>query len=220
MGYNQFMKARFKHRKIEERVVVAEFECEGGFVFHPGQYIQIVLANGDKRYFSITNSPNEKSIIRIATRPGDSAFKKDLLGMKEGTEVAINGPWGDLDLPKDKARPLIFIAGGIGITPFLSMVTFAEEEKWPTEIDFLRFDSDEPIFREEIQALADRYKNLKVHYFSIRADTDALRPFFKPDAKQMFLLAGPTGFVNSVFEILRGIGVEPRNIAFESFTGY
>src|SRR6266853_2688919 len=94
------------------------------FVFKPGQCIRITLLDPlykDKkshaRDFSIASSPGELSLM-IATRMTGSAFKRSLADLPVGASVQVNGPYGDFFLDVDSMQPAIFLAGGIGITPF------------------------------------------------------------------------------------------------------
>src|SRR3990167_8593401 len=96
------MKARLKNRFEDDNLIVAEFEAADlEFVFRPGEYVQIVLPNHEKRYFSVFSSPSALPIFHIGTRPSSSLFKRALAEMHVGTEVDVNGPWGDVVLPED-----------------------------------------------------------------------------------------------------------------------
>ena len=83
------------------------------------------------RRFSIASAPHEETLM-VATRMRDTAFKRVLRTMPFGTAVKIEGPSGDLILQKDLTRAAVFLAGGIGITPFRSIVHWAAKEKLPS----------------------------------------------------------------------------------------
>jgi ferredoxin-NADP reductase len=95
------------------------FERPPGFAHLAGQNALFKLA-GESRTFSIASAPHEPHLT-VATRMRDSAFKRTLREAAPGLKVEIDGPAGMMVLHDDAARPAVFLAGGIGITPFLSM---------------------------------------------------------------------------------------------------
>jgi ferredoxin-NADP reductase len=120
------------------------FRPETRISYTAGQYIELNLkhdhpdSRGTKRWFTLSSSPNSQ-LITITTRIIDesSSFKKALLKLKKGDELNINGPFGDFVLPKLIQTPLVFVAGGIGITPFHSILAWLEEAKEVRPIKFL-----------------------------------------------------------------------------------
>lgn len=214
------MNARLHNRTIEDRVIIAEFQISDSFTFLPGEYVQIILPNGgEKRYFSVMSSPNERGVIRIGTRPGPSRFKKTLQYMPLGTEVQVNGPWGDLLLPKNNSKPLAFIAGGIGITPFLSMLAYVAEEKLPYKIALLYFTHDR-LFEKDLLRVIGEKGNGKLIISGERVSRDFFKKNLSDFSHQLFFLAGPPGFVNETLNLLIELQVPPTQILYESYTGY
>lgn len=213
------MLGRLKAREVETRVMVADFEVDPGFTFQPGEYIQIILGSGQKRYFSVVNSPNEKGIVRIATRPSRSEFKKMLAEMPLGTKVEIQGPWGDLLLPRDNSRPLIFIAGGIGITPFLSMLGYMVQQKLPNDATLLYFTGDR-LFEEQLLRVMGEIGKGKLIIIQEHINPTIIKKHIEDTTNNVFYIAGPPGFVNSAVAGLRSLGILGKNIIFESYTGY
>ncbi|MGC2504464.1 MAG: FAD-dependent oxidoreductase, partial [Silvibacterium sp.] len=114
--------------EVAERTMAFHFDKPAGFVFTPGQFIDIDLLNpaetdtaGNTRGFSISSAPYEDTIM-VTTRLRDTAFKRVLKTMPLGTEVKIEGPFGNLRLHNTAKRAAVFLAGGIGITPFHSIL--------------------------------------------------------------------------------------------------
>jgi len=216
------LQAKLTNREETPGLLVCEFESEPGFSFQPGEYIQIVLEGGDKRYFSVMSSPKELPRFKIGTRPSESVFKKTLRSMKFETEVQINGPWGDLVLPYDsKERSYYFVAGGIGVTPFLSMIKYKTELFLPYELSLLYFCGGVPLFKFDLENWANQSNKTRILFIHEPISADTIKRRLVGDyAKSIFMVAGPPGFVNKVLNILQEIGIQPQNIVHESYTGY
>ena len=204
-------------------MIVAEFAVPREFTFKPGEYVQIILPGELKHYFSVASSPSQQGIVRIATRSSQSEFKNKLRSMPLGTAIEIKGPWGDMLLPPDTSRPLVFIAGGIGITPFLSMLSYVTEENLPYEITLHYFNSSEALFGPELEGLVKANSRISISYISFTPSTS---PFIPPQAwggkfmRALFYLAGPPGFVNAALSALADLQIPTSQILHESYTGY
>jgi ferredoxin-NADP reductase len=126
--------------KLSQRTAVADgtvafyFDKPSGFEFKAGQFLDVTLldppetdAEGNSRAFSIASAPSESHLM-VATRMRDSAFKRVLGTLPIGAEVQIEGPFGNLILHNNAARAGVLLAGGIGITPFRSILFRAATE--------------------------------------------------------------------------------------------
>ncbi|MDX6278212.1 MAG: glycine betaine catabolism, partial [Nocardioidaceae bacterium] len=117
-------------RKLTPETHELTFRAKRGVGFLPGQFAEITIphshadSRGMRRSFSISSPPNADGQVSIAVRvpPESSTYKKALLGLEPGQTVHATGVGGDFVLPKDPAVPLLLVAGGIGITPFLSQL--------------------------------------------------------------------------------------------------
>lgn len=153
--------------KLQDRHEVAEstmafrFEKPTHFVFKPGQFIDMTQvdppetdAEGNVRAFSIASASDE-DMLMVATCMRHTAFKRVLRSMPLGTTVTLEGPFGNLMLHADATRPAVLLAGGIGITPFRSILLQATKEKLPHRI-VLFYSNRRPedaAFLGELQAL-------------------------------------------------------------------
>ena len=120
------------------------FESDKKFSFKPGQYLEWTLGHenadsrGNRRYFTIASSPTEREIhIGVKFYENSSTFKRKLFSMKEGGMIAASGLAGDFTMPRNKKRKLVFIAGGIGVTPFRSMIKYLIDMNEKRDIVFL-----------------------------------------------------------------------------------
>lgn len=141
------------------------FDKPAGFAFEPGQAIDVVLPeppDGDpqsaRHTFSIVSAPFENELV-VATRMRDSAFKRALGKLPVGAGITIEGPSGSLTLHQDRARPAVFIAGGIGITPFMSILRQAAHDHLAQRLVLLYSNRrpEDAAFLAELQALEQQH---------------------------------------------------------------
>jgi len=121
-----------RRESVAEGTAAFYFEKPAGFAHQAGQNAVFILVDppetdsqGPSRTFTIASAPHEPDLM-IATRMRDTAFKRVLKSAVPGARVRIDGPGGVMVLHEDAARPAVFLAGGIGVTPFLSMARHAD----------------------------------------------------------------------------------------------
>lgn len=223
------IKAKIDQKKlVAEKTFEVSFLLEENFSFQAGQYIKLILPKllypderGESRFFSIVTSPKEKEKMAIAFRDTQSGFKKTLLELPLGTEVFLEGPFGEMTLPKDFFGDLVFLAGGIGITPFLSMIRFAKETQWRGLISLLYFNRSEgnaayleelrEYFKQGILQLEEKYGPL---------DLGSLQEIVLKKKEALWYLAGPEPFVSLGLKSLTQLGIPKEKIILENFVGY
>jgi len=231
---------RLKSRsRVADSTLAFRFEKPEGFEFKAGQFLTWSLidppetdAKGTRRIFSIA-SANYEDDLMMATRIRDTAFKRVLTAMPEGAEVAINGPVGKLTLPEDQSRPAVFLAGGIGITPFRSMILEATLSNSDQQI-FLFYSNrriaDAPFFDElsEIEKRNARYKFIPT-FTGVdqgwRGETGHINRDMiarhGPDLREpIYYIAGPAAMTDALKNMLEEAGITGDNIRSEKFTGY
>jgi ferredoxin-NADP reductase len=234
---------RLKDRKeVAEGTMAFRFEKPSGWTFKAGQYLDMTLldpsetdSEGNVRSFTIASAPHEETLM-VATRMRDTAFKRVLRTMPLGTAVKIEGPSGDLILKKDVTRTAIFLAGGIGITPFRSIVHWAAREKLPNRIVLFysnRRPEDAP-FLAELQNLErhnPKYKlipsmtEMEKSHQPWNGETgpinqEMLGRHLKGAASAIHYIAGPPAMVNGLHDMLKKAGVDDNDIRAEEFAGY
>ena len=236
------------HTKLVKRGDVAEgtmafyFEKPPGFQFKPGQYVDVILINppekddeGIARSFSIASAPFEEDLM-FATRMRDTAFKRVLKSMPLGTEVEIEGPYGSFVLHNNAVRPAVLLAGGIGITPFRSMVVQAAETRLPHRMVLMYCNRrpEDAAFLEELlklQSLNEKFPCIGLmtapershrHWEGEkgRLSVDMLMRHSKHLADPIYYVVGPPGMVDGVHTLLNEAGVNDDNIRSEEFGGY
>ncbi|MGH8742067.1 MAG: ferredoxin--NADP reductase, partial [Burkholderiales bacterium] len=152
---------------LAEGTLAFRFEKPAGFRHKAGQAIVLELLDppaedGQKRRtFSLVSAPFESTLL-VATRMRDTAFKRALKALPEGAGVKLTGPIGRFTL--DAARPAVFLAGGIGITPFMSMLRQAASERssQPLRLLYSNRRPEDAAFLGELQELERRNGNFRL----------------------------------------------------------
>jgi ferredoxin-NADP reductase len=232
---------------IKDKVEVARgtlfvtFDLQGQDVdFEPGQYFWVTLLDppyddekGPRRHITVVTSPSEHGILGLATRLRDSAFKRSLAELPVGTEVDVEHPKGEFTLPEDVERSYVFIAGGIGITVFRSMLRYIADEQLPYHVTLLysNRDRESTAFVDELQELERAIPGLRVVYTMTgdpswegetrRIDEEFLRDHVGDELlTSTYLVAGPPPMVEGVVEELERAGVPEAQVRPDRFSGY
>lgn len=188
-----------------------------GFDFYPGQYLDVKLTN-DSRAFTISSSPTE-GLLMITSKIGRTSFKKFMQKLKKGDVITASHPVGTFIL--DESTPAVFIAGGIGITPFRSIIKYILDRKIPTTITLIYSASRDFAFKNELDKWQKQLPGLKIYYLDTskegRLSQKRLNTF---GHSFIYYLAGSHGFVDNLEEILLKMGVDETNIRTDRFDGY
>ena len=230
-----------KRENVAEGTIAFHFSKPEGFTFKPGQAIDLMLdvpgLTGDaaRHAFSLVCAPTENELI-IATRMRDSAFKRALGALPIGAKVAIDGPFGSLTLHNKVARPACFIAGGIGITPFMSMLRHAAQQQSEHRLVLLYSNRrpEDAAFLAELQDLERRNRNFRLVATMTdmeksaaswggetgMIDADFLSRVLTDLPSAIVYLAGPPGMVEAMRAVLEKAGVDSDDVRSEEFYGY
>ena len=230
-------------REVAEGTRAFRLEKPPNFQFRAGQFIDLTLidppemdAGGSTRTFTLASAPYENELL-IATRMREhSAFKRTLAALPAGTEMMVEGPMGSFTLHSNAAKPAVFLAGGIGITPFLSICKQAAQERLPHRI-YLFYSNHRP----EDAAFLDTLEELeKVNpCFRLIAtmtnmdqskrawsgetgfiDAALMRRYIEIPGEAICSIAGPPEMVEAMRQMLIGAGADPDNLRTEEFSGY
>jgi ferredoxin-NADP reductase len=231
-----------RREEVAEGTMSFYFDKPANFQFKPGQYVDCSLidppetdAEGNIRTFSIASAPAEKDLM-VATRMRDTAFKRVLKTMPLGTQLKMNGPLGSFTLHSNVLRPAVFLAGGIGITPFRSMIINAVREgpARPVVLLYSNRRPEDSAFLEELQQIGNGNKNYQTICVMTKME-NSKRPWhgetgyidkvmlarIVPDlAAPIYYIAGPPVMVTAMKETLTGAGVNEDDVRSEDFAGY
>lgn len=237
------MTLRLRNRhEVAEGTMAFQFEKPPGWTFKPGQFMDVTLINppetdveGNSRAFSIASAPYEDGLT-VATRMRDTAFKRVLKTMPLESQVKIEGPSGDLTLHDNASRPAVFLAGGIGITPFRSIVLQAAKDKLAHRI-FLFYSNRRPEdtpFLKELESL--EYENPNFELIGTMTEMaksqrpwsgetekisqEMLAKYLKGVEAAIYYIAGPPAMVKGLNATLKRSGISDGDIRAEEFAGY
>ena len=227
---------------VAERTMEFRFEKPADMTFKAGHSMEVTLLSppetdesGNTRTFSIASAPDDEELA-VVTRMRGSAFKRCLEKMPLGTDIQIEGPYGDFLLHHKIDRPAVFLAGGIGITPFHSMVRQNALRRGLRRILLFysnRRPEDAP-FLAEFRDIARSNPNFTfVPTMSQmdrsrlpwdgdvgRIEADLLQKYLGEGASPVYYIAGPPKMVADLREMLVSSGVNEDDIRAEEFTGY
>jgi ferredoxin-NADP reductase len=226
-------------REVAKGTLLVTFDLLGEEVaFRPGQYFFVTLPDvghqderGLRRHISVVTSPGE-GVLGLATRMRDSAFKRTLGELPVGAEVDVEPPKGDFALPEDTSRPLVFIAGGIGITVFRSMLRHIHEERLPYKVTLVysNRDRESTAFLDELQGLEQELPDFRLILTMTqdsgwegearKIDAGFLREYLGDLGGLTFVVAGPPGMVEAMQEALDEAGVPEEHVLAQRFSGY
>lgn len=202
------------------------FEKPKEFNFYPGQYLDIELPiddpHGKTRAFTISSSPTE-DFLMITPKKGISNFKKYLYSLHPGDIISTSHPVGTFIL--DETESAVFLAGGIGITPFRSIINYVLDQKLSTPITLLYLNSDNNfLFKKELENWQNKLTNLRIIYHPTSTDgpfeLTQLETIVQLNVNSTFYLAGPPKMVDNFAKMLLDLGIDETNIRYDRFDGY
>jgi ferredoxin-NADP reductase len=225
------MKLILDHTKQETADTVSfYFTSDQPLAWRAGQFMHYTLAHPNpdsrktERYFTIASAPHEGKVMittRFAGEKG-SSFKKALQAMKPGDAIEADGPNGEFVL--DDVSPLvILLAGGIGVTPYRSILLDREHRGLPMDVTLLYANrTEDVVFKQELEALMAKHPDFKIRYFigDSRIDEQALKSAIPDLQKPLFFVSGPEPMVQAFVKMFSGMGIPEDHQKRDFFPGY
>ena len=209
--------------EIADGTMEFHFTRPDGFEFKAGQAIELLLPQpAGGHAFSLVNSPSEGELV-VATRMRDSAYKRVLRALPIGASAKVDGPFGSLTLHRNPARAAVFIAGGIGITPFMSIVRNAVEEclKHPMALVYSNRRARDAAYLDELRSIGNlRLVATMTEEGGGFVDAATIRRAAEGLPAPIFYVAGPPAMVEAMKAVLEKAGVEDTDVRSEEFFGY
>jgi len=236
------MRIRLKERRQETADVISfVFDLNNQpLEYRPGQYAFFELdelavpdERGKRRHFTLSSSPTERGVVMVTTRIRGSGFKETLRLAPLELQLTMEPPRGLFVLPAEEARRHIFIAGGIGVTPYRSILRQAADSNTPVRalMLYLHRSTEEIIFGRELKEIAEEMAT-----FSFKDITDDPYPGWEREwrdrksrlvldyvperERSIFWISGPPPMVDAFKDVILNIGLSEDSIRTDSFSGY
>jgi len=234
-------------KQIATNVYAFYFEKPEGFTYKAGQFVEINVPTFKPAFFSLASAPYEDRLM-IATRwRSDSPFKEAFIKIDE---LPIKGPFGNFVLPEDTSIPIVLLAGGIGITPFLSIAKQASYEERTTQIDlfYVNKTTQDALFYTKLNrptltpdkekeimftslSLTKKHEPFMVELFELQVQNPqfTFTPFL-PNARDIedvpnydkakYYLCGSPTSVTNFKKLLASVNIPKEQVKVEDFPGY
>lgn len=231
-----------RREEVAHGTMAFHFDKPAGFVFKPGQTIDLILpdpavagTDSGRHTFSIVSAPHQDELV-VTTRMRDSAFKNAMARLPIGGAAEIEGPFGSLTLHNRPDRAAVLIAGGIGITPFMSMLRHAAHDALPHRLVLLYSNRrpEDSAFLSELQRLEGENPNFRLVATMTRMggsrlpwmgdtgtiDAALLKRVTAELTNPVYYVAGPPTMVGALRDMLEQAGVDGDDVRSEEFYGY
>ena len=210
-------------REVADGTMEFHFTWPAGFEFKAGQAIELLLPEpAGGHAFSLVNSPSQRELV-VATRMRDSAYKQALRALPIGAPVKVDGPFGSLTLHRNPSRGAVFIAGGIGITPFMSIVRHAVAQglEHPMAMVYSNRRARDAAYLDELRAV-DKLRLVATMTEEGGGFVDAamIERAMEGLPAPIFYVAGPPAMVEAMKVVLEKAGAEDTDVRIEEFFGY
>jgi ferredoxin-NADP reductase len=226
-------------RDVAKGTLLVLFAVDGYPEYRPGSYFWVELPDrghsdekGLRRHISLVTAPTESGVVGLCTRLRDSAFKRTLAELEVGDEVEVEEPKGSFLLPEAMDVDYVFVAGGIGITVFRSMLRYIADRELPYRVTLVysNRDRESAAFLDELAELEQRIDGLRVILTMTdeegwdgetrRIDAAVLGEHLGDLNACRFFVAGPPAMVEAVADSLRTAGVPEERVLAGKFSGY
>jgi PAS domain S-box-containing protein len=227
----QFRAKLAQLKEIAPDTCEVRFDLENdAFEFKAGQYIWINFPKllyedpkGSRRAFSISSSPNEKKSIEIIFRKGKSGYKKTLTDKRSiGKSIEIIGPFGFMGIPESEEQNLVFVAGGVGVAPFVSMIRYVNENQLKNKVTLIFSNSslETSFYTKLFEDLENKCTNFKFVNNVGRLDMPIIKKNIANIQNNLYFVIGPRDFVADISSTLLSLGVPKEKFVFDEFYGF
>jgi glycine betaine catabolism B len=222
-------------RQRTPNVLSYQFPRAARLDYKPGQFFFVTIRFEGKElshHFSFSSSPTESDHIEFTKKLSDSEYSNALRATKAGDWARIEGPFGQFTFEGEYPK-IALLGGGIGITPFMSIIKNATDKGFTNRIT-LFYGCKTPndiVFREEIEELAKRNSNLKIVFIVNDAppywkgavgniNMDLIRRELPDYKDNIFYACGPPPMVKVMQSLVESMGLPREKLKLEYFTGY
>ena len=219
-------------------IISVRFDRAAGFEYMPGQYIFVTVYSGDEKltkHLTISSSPTEPGYLEVTKRLTGHPYSNAISELREGDKVTLDGPFGSSGFTfTGEYDKLLLLTGGIGITPFRSMIRYSVDKILKTDIVLIysnRYEGD-IAFKEEFDEIQRLNRNIRVVYtvtrptdgwigLTGRVDAGLIRREVYDCHERVAYVSGPQLMVDEMVAALRnGLGMSDDSVRYQYFPGY
>lgn len=224
-----FTTLKTAHREVAKGTYEVTFARPEHFTFLPGQYTQVAVSKldytdpkGRSRQFSIATPPHNRNDIAVVFRDSGSGFKRTLIKLPIGAPVVIEQGAGSFLLPLTPTKPVVLVAGGVGISPFMSYLRELSFDslKQPITLLYGNQNPESAAYLKELTELSKRQKQLSLRCLYTQPTPDLFTSFTKRHRGATWFVVGPPPMVATTIHGLQAGGISRDHIVSESFDGY
>jgi ferredoxin-NADP reductase len=204
--------------------------------FKAGQFMQVILKPDNKdytRWLSISNSPTEEGYLEFTKKITQSEFSKELDNLNIGDELIIKYPFGKFTF-EGEFKKIVYLSGGIGITPIRSMIKYIVDKKLETDVYLIYANrtQNDIAFKDDFDKMSGEYDGLKVEHILSESDTnwkgrsgvisaETIKECLPDYSQRKFYICGPPGMVAAMRKIIIDDLKLNEDVVFtENFVGY
>ena len=220
-------------KEVAENVTSLYFKPTDGlkFVYVPGQYVNIKsnLSSGHAKSYTISSIPSEKFVCITIKKKGE--VSSAIIDVKIGDKLNLDGPYGHC-FPEENSKEIVMLAGGIGVTPFYSIIKskLKSQEQLKITIFYSNKTLNQTTFFKELNKLSESNSNFKIIYCLTGGDkkNSAIQEYSRINEKilnkylvtidnKCYYVCGSVGFVNDMWKFLKDVGILEESIFTETF---
>lgn len=229
--------------RVAHQTLAIRVERPSAFTFRPGQYVDLTVVNaedhdalGPSRSLSIASTPREE-YLEFLVRLRDTAFKRSLASVPIGSEFFVEGPFDDLGFRPDDARDMVFMAGGVGVAPFMSVLRTAAattRSALPATLFYSNGRPEDAAYLVELQRIEEAIPGFRLVPTMTRMDESSqtwsgetdridlafLKRYVPAWIGPAYYLVGSPGFISQLRSSLFSVGVQDADIGLEMYAGY
>jgi len=222
--------------RLKKRVQISHdsqeliFTPEKRLSYKAGQYMEFTFqhkhtdSRGARRFFTIASSPTEPDIhLGVKFYEPGSSFKRALGALTSSRSIVASQIGGDFTLPDNPEQRIVFIAGGIGITPYRSMLKYMidTDQKRPVTLIYAARTPEDIVFREIIETAQTKLgANIIYATGDVHVDAGFIKSHVPDYQSCLFYISGPHGMVVALEDALTKLGLTQSHIRKDFFSGY
>ena len=209
----EFKKIKFLSKQDEYDDVYTFFFDKKDVAYEAGQYAHLLIEGETRevRELSFASAPSEDNLMLTMHVGSNTEFKNKMSKLSEGDEVSLFKIKGKLEFPQVNEKSYVFLSGGVGITPFRSILK--ENKEKDLRIDLVQVQRGDFLFKNELESLVNNYYSISPENFD-----DEITNIIEKNRSSLFYICGSKRFVDGISNLMEKNMIDKDRIQIESFT--